>query len=186
MSHSPLKKKIQKIRHRQQWGCRVLSDGVEGTGKNSESSNQNKATAGPLKMHPAWEAQLVFRHLRVVSGFGSHQNKNARQLPPARGGRDDAGHWTRPRGTAAAAAGQAACSPWPTEARSSPPEPPAARPVCAVMAGAAPVTVRAAPARPPSARPSGPRWPRASLSYRPSTRRRPPRTPIAASQPPKP
>lgn len=79
-----------------------------------------------------------------------------------------------------------ACSPWPTEARSSPLELPAAWPACAVMAGAAPVTVRAAPARPPSARPSGPRWPRASPSYRPPTRRRPPRTPSAASQPTKP
>lgn len=75
-----------------------------------------------------------------------------------------------------------ACSPWPTEARSSPLALPAARPACAVMAGAAPVTVRAAPARPPSARSSGPRWPRASLSYRPPTRRRPPRTPSAAPQ----
>lgn len=72
------------------------------------------------------------------------------------------------------------------EARWSPPELPAAWPACAVMAGAAPVTVRAAPARPPSARPSGPRWPRASPSYRPPTRRRPPRTPNAASQPTKP
>lgn len=79
-----------------------------------------------------------------------------------------------------------ACSPRPTEARSSPLELPAAWPACAVMAGAAPVTVRAAPARPPSARPSGPRWPRASPSYRPPTRRRPPRTPNAASQPTKP
>lgn len=54
-------------------------------------------------MHPAWEAQLVFQHLRVVSGLGSHQNKNARRLPPAQRG-DDSGRWARPRGTAAAAA----------------------------------------------------------------------------------
>lgn len=58
-------------------------------------------------MHPAWEAQLVSRHLRLVSGLGSHQNKNARRLPPARGGGDDSGHWARPRGTAAAAAAAA-------------------------------------------------------------------------------
>lgn len=167
------------------------SDRVEGKGENSASSNQNKATARALKMHPAWEAQLYsdtsgwFRVLGAIKTrtLRSFRQRKEEGTTPGAGQDPEARQQPRRRQQGRR---KTACSPRPTEARSSPLAHPAARPACAVMAGAPPVTVRAAPARPPSARPSGPRWPRASLSYRPPTRRRPPRTPSAAPQPAKP
>lgn len=165
------------------------SDRVEGKGENSASSNQNKATARALKMHPAWEAQLYsdtsgwFRVLGAIKTrtLRSFRQRKEEGTTPGAGQDPEARQQPRRRQQGRR---KTACSPRPTEARSSPLAHPAARPACAVMAGAAPVTVRAAPARPPSARPSGPRWPRASLSYRPPTRR--PAASEAAAPPPRP